>query len=122
MFLLAVRRVSICSQKIFCLQVEYHKCLSNFINVSARHSVSKLALTDIITKEWSGISTKQYRSYKSLKKESLRDNMINLEIALNTLAEVSDAELSKLHNPQGFNQQKSVAKGGVMMRGWHASN
>ena len=69
-------------------------------------------LTDIITKEWSGLTTKQYRSYKGLKKESLRDNMTNLEIALNTLAEASAAELSKQHNPQGFNQQKSVAKGG----------
>ena len=69
-------------------------------------------LTDIITKEWSGLTTKQYRSYKGLKKESLRDNMTNLEIALNTLAEASAAELSKQHNPQGFNQQKSVTKGG----------
>ena len=69
-------------------------------------------LTNIITKEWSGLTTKQYRSYKGLKKESLRDNMTNLEIALNTLAEASAAELSKQHNPQGFNQQKSVAKGG----------
>ena len=47
-----------------------------------------------------------------MKKESLRDNMTNLEIALNTLAEASVVELSKQHNPQGFNQQKSVAKGG----------
>ena len=69
-------------------------------------------LTDIITKEWSGLTTKQYKSYKGLKKESLRDNMTNLEIALNTLAEASVTELSKQHNPQGFNQQKSVAKGG----------
>ena len=69
-------------------------------------------LTDIITKEWSGLTTKQYKSYKGLKKESLRDNMTNLEIALNTLAEASATELSKQHNPQGFNQQKSVAKGG----------
>ena len=69
-------------------------------------------LTDIITKEWSGLTTKQYKSYKGLKKESLRDNMTNLEIALNTLAEASATELSKQHNPQGFNQQKNVAKGG----------
>ena len=69
-------------------------------------------LTDIITKEWSGLTTKQYKSYKGLKKESLRDNMTNLEIALNTLAEASATELSKQHNPQGFKQQKSVAKGG----------
>ena len=69
-------------------------------------------LTDIITKEWSGLTTKQYKSYKGLKKESLRGNMTNLEIALNTLAEASATELSKQRNPQGFNQQKSVAKGG----------
>lgn len=70
------------------------------------------SLTDIITKEWSGLTTKQYKNLKGLKKENLRDNMTNIEIALNTLAEASATELSKQRNPNGFIQQKSVAKGG----------
>ena len=74
--------------------------------------VEYASLTDIITKEWSGFTTKQYKRLKGLKKENLRDNMTNLEIALNTLAEASATELSKQRNPKGFSQQKSVAKDG----------
>ncbi|MBR0176222.1 MAG: Bro-N domain-containing protein [Bacteroidales bacterium] len=70
------------------------------------------SLTDIITREWSGFTTKQYKSYKGLKNESLRDNMTNLEIALNILAEASAAELSKQRDPKGFRGQKQVAKDG----------
>ena len=70
------------------------------------------SLTDIITKEWSGLTTKQYKHLKGLKKENLRDNMTNLEIALNTLAEASAAELSKQRNPKGFMGQRKVAKDG----------
>ena len=69
-------------------------------------------LTDIITREWSGFTTKQYKNYKGLKKENLRDNMTNLEIALNILAEASAAELSKQRDPNGFSGQKQVAKDG----------
>ena len=70
------------------------------------------SLTDIITREWSGFTTKQYKHFKGLKKENLRDNMTNLEIALNILAEASATELSKQRNPQGFNQQTKIAKDG----------
>ena len=70
------------------------------------------SLTDIITKEWSGLTTKQYKHHKGLKKENLRDNMTNLEIALNTLAEASAAELSKQRDPHGFAGQTRVAKDG----------
>ncbi len=70
------------------------------------------SLTDIITKEWSGFTTKQYKGFKGLKKESLRDNMTNMEIALNMLAEASTTELSKQRNPKGFKQQTKVAKDG----------
>ena len=70
------------------------------------------SLTDIITREWSGFTTKQYKSFKGLKKENLRDNMTNLEIALNILAEASAAELSKQRDPKGFRGQKQVAKDG----------
>ena len=70
------------------------------------------SLTDIITREWSGFSTKQYKQFKGLKKENLRDNMTNLEIALNILAEASATELSKQRDPKGFNAQTQVAKDG----------
>lgn len=69
-------------------------------------------LTDIITKEWSGRTTKQYKHLKGLKKESLRDNMTNVEIALNTLAEASATELSKQRNPKGFTENAKTAKDG----------
>ena len=70
------------------------------------------SLTDIITREWSGFTTKQYKNFKGLKKENLRDNMTNLEIALNILAEASATELSKQRDPKGFHAQKKVAKDG----------
>lgn len=69
-------------------------------------------LTDIVTKAWSGLTTKEYRTHKGLKKENLRDNMTNLEMALNTLAEVSTTEISKVRNPKGFKEQAPVAKEG----------
>ena len=69
-------------------------------------------LTDIITQSWSGLRTKDYKALKGLKKESLRDNMTNVELALNILAEASTAELSKQKNPRGFNQNKTIARQG----------
>ena len=70
------------------------------------------SLTDIITREWSGFTTKQYKDFKGLKKENLRDNMTNLEMAFNILAEASATELSKQQDPKGFQQQTKVAKEG----------
>ena len=70
------------------------------------------SLTDIITREWSGFTTKQYKHFKGLKKENLRDNMTNLEMAFNILAEASATELSKQRDPRGFRQQAQVAKDG----------
>ncbi len=69
-------------------------------------------LTDIITREWSGMTTKQYKQHKGLKKESLRDNMTNVELALNMLAEASTTEISKQKSPKGFRQSAQVAKEG----------
>lgn len=69
-------------------------------------------LTDIITQEWSGFSTKGYKKFKGLKKESLRDNMTNIELALNTLAEAATTEISKQQQPHGLNQSKRVAQSG----------
>ena len=69
-------------------------------------------LTDIITKEWSGFKTKEYKQFKGLKKESLRDNMTNVELVLNSLAEASTTEISKEKDPLGFEENKVVAKEG----------
>jgi len=75
------------------------------------------SLTDIITRGWSGKTTRQYKQYKGLKKESLRDNMTNIELALNTLAEASATEISKSRNPKGFRQSAEVAKKGGEIAG-----
>ncbi|WP_337746253.1 Bro-N domain-containing protein [Hallella sp.] len=93
--------------------IEIRKELTDeWARTGVQQGMQYASLTDIITREWSGMSTKQYKQFKGLKKESLRDNMTNMEIALNMLAEASATELSKQHNPQGFNQQKRVAKDG----------
>lgn len=70
------------------------------------------SLTDILTKAWSGRTTREYKSLKGLRKESLRDNMTNVELALNTLAEASATELSKQRSPQGFHENAKVAHEG----------
>ena len=74
-------------------------------------------LTDIITQAWSGKTTRQYKQYKGLKKESLRDNMTNIELALNILAEASTTEISKAQNPKGFKQSAAVARKGGKIAG-----
>jgi len=69
-------------------------------------------LTDEITKIWAEMDTKEYKKFKKLKKESLRDNMSNLELVLNMFGEVATTEISKITNPDGFDQSKTVAKRG----------
>lgn len=71
------------------------------------------SLTDIITKGWSGLTTKQYKHVKGLKKENLRDHMSNLELTLNSLAEASATELSKKKNPKNIAAHTAVAKQGA---------
>lgn len=67
-------------------------------------------LTSIMTQGWSGKTVKQYKQFKGLRKENLRDNMTSLELALNILAETSATELSKTHNPNGIDSQKDIAR------------
>lgn len=69
-------------------------------------------LTDEITKAWSGFTTKQYKAFKDLKKENLRDHMTNLELVLNMLAEASTTEISKDKKPKSFIENKKVAQKG----------
>lgn len=70
------------------------------------------SLTDIISKAWSGMTTKQYKHYKGLRKENLRDNMTNVELMLNGLAEAAATEMSKRENPKGFAENANIAHRG----------
>ena len=77
-----------------------------------KKGVEYAILTDEITRAWSGMTTRQYKKLKGLKKENLRDNMSTMEIVLNMLAEATTTELSKVHQPQGFEESKEIAKRG----------
>ena len=74
-------------------------------------------LTDDITQAWSGFSTKNYKKYKGLKKENLRDNMTNLELVLNMLAEATTTEISKEKKPKTFHENRKIAKQGGTIAG-----
>jgi len=74
-------------------------------------------LTDEITKAWSGFSTKQYKDFKQLKKENLRDHMTNLELVLNMLAEATTTEISKERKPTNFKESQIIAKQGGTIAG-----
>ncbi len=74
-------------------------------------------LTDEITRAWAGMTTRQYKNLKGLKKENLRDNMSTLELALNMLAEATATELTKIQNPQGLQENKKTAREGGSVAG-----
>ncbi len=74
-------------------------------------------LTDEITLAWSGLSTRQYKALKSLKKENLRDHVTNLELVLNMLAEATTTEISRENKPQDFDQNRKVARRGGAIAG-----
>jgi len=74
-------------------------------------------LTNEITKAWSGMTTRQYKDFKDLKKENLRDNMSTLELVLNMLAEATTTELTQTLNPQGLEENKEIAKEGGTVAG-----
>lgn len=86
-----------------------------------KHGVEKgreyAILTDEITKAWSGLSTRQYKNKKGLTKENLRDNMTDLELVLNMLAEATTTELTKVHNPEGLEENRQIAKEGGSVAG-----
>ena len=74
-------------------------------------------LTDEISKAWSGMATREYKDLKGLKKENLRDNVSTLELVLNMLAEATTTELTNIHNPNGLEENKKVAKRGGTIAG-----
>jgi len=82
-----------------------------------KHGIEFAILTDEITKAWANRSVKEYKQLKGLKKENLRDNMTNLEIVLNMLAEASTTEISKKKKPAGLSQNKQVAREGGHVAG-----
>ncbi len=93
--------------------IEIRKELTNeWENRGVKKSQEFAILTDEITQIWSGFNTKQYKKHKDLKKENLRDNMTNLELVLNMLAEASTTEISKVKQPKTFNENKEVARKG----------
>lgn len=98
--------------------IEIRKALTDEWNrAGVKDGLQYASLTDIITQEWSGKTTKQYKKFKGLHKESLRDNMTNMELALNIFAEASTAEISKARNPKGFKQSADIAHRGGKIAG-----
>ena len=77
-----------------------------------KEGIQFATLTDIITKAWSGITTKEYKIIKGLKKENLRDNMTNTELILSMLAEASTKDISQIENPETFEESSKIAKRG----------
>ena len=77
-----------------------------------KEGVQFATLTDIIYKTWAGKTAKQYKEYKGLKKENLRDNMTNQELVLNMLAEMATTDISKARNPQNFTEHADTARRG----------
>ncbi|MCM1264718.1 MAG: hypothetical protein NC200_00845 [Candidatus Gastranaerophilales bacterium] len=92
--------------------IEIRKALTDEWQRNGVKNSEYAILTDILTQEWSGMKTREYKDFKGLKKESLRDNMSNMELVLNMLAEVSTTEISKQRNPKTLDENKSVAKQG----------
>ena len=104
------------NQRLQAIQVR--KELTNeWQNRGVKEGVEYAILTDEITKAWSGMSTRQYKNLKGLKKENLRDNMSTLELVLNMLAEATTTELSKTHEPQGLAESQSIARQGGQIAG-----
>ncbi len=74
-------------------------------------------LTDEITKAWTGLTTRQYKQFKSLKRENLRDHMTNMELVLNMLAEATTTEISRQKQPEGFEENREIAQQGGTIAG-----
>jgi len=98
--------------------VEIRKDLTAEWNrVGVEEGLEYALLTDEITKAWSEMTTKEYKQFKDIKKENLRDNMSNVELVLNMLAEVSTTEISKAEDPEGFEESTQIAHEGGTIAG-----
>ena len=104
------------NQRLQAIQVR-RELTDEWQNRGIKEGVEYAILTDEITRAWAGMSTRQYKNLKGLKKENLRDNMSTLELVLNMLAEATTTELSKAHEPQGLEENKSIARQGGKIAG-----
>ena len=82
-----------------------------------KDGVEYAILTNEIYREWSGMTAKEYKQYKGLRKESLRDNMTDVEVALSDLGEIATREIAKKKKPKGLNENIEVAKRGGKIAG-----
>ena len=97
--------------------IEVRKDLTNEWDRVGVQGSEYAILTDIITEAWSGMKIRDYKKFKGLHKESLRDNMTNMELVLNMLAEASTTEISKQRNPKSMQENKQIAKTGGKIAG-----
>jgi len=94
--------------------IEVRKALTDeWDKAGVKQGAEYAFLTELMTKTWSGMTTRQYKQYKNLKKENLRDNMTNLELIINMLAEATTTELSAKNNPQSLQESAIVAHKGA---------
>ena len=94
--------------------IEVRKALTDEWDKSGVEQGEEYAtLTDLMSKTWSGMTTREYKKYKGLKKENLRDNMTNTELVLNMLAEVAATDISIVRQPSGFNESAAAAEEGA---------
>lgn len=104
------------NQRLQALQVR-KELTDEWNNRGVERGVDYAVLTDEITKAWSGMTTRQYKNFKGLKKENLRDNMSTLELVLNMLAEATTTEISVEQKPEGFEENRTVARAGGEVAG-----
>lgn len=94
--------------------IEVRKALTDeWDKAGVKQGQEYAALTDLMSRVWSGMSTREYKQHKGLKKENLRDNMTNTELVLNMLAEVAATDISQVRNPQGLKESAEVAAEGA---------
>ena len=104
------------NQRLQAIQVR-KELTDEWDNRGVKKGMEYTILTDEITKAWSGMRTRHYKNFKGLKKENLRDNMSTLELVLNMLAEATTTELSKVKEPEDFEENRQVAKEGGAIAG-----
>jgi hypothetical protein len=104
------------NQRLQAIQVR-KELTDEWENRGVKQGVEYAILTDEITKAWAGLTTRQYKNLKGLRKENLRDNMSTLELVLNMLAEATTTEISKEHKPETFSENSEVARQGGRIAG-----
>jgi len=104
------------NQRLQAIQVR-KELTDEWDNRGVKRGIEYAILTDEISRAWSGMSTRQYKQFKGLKKENLRDNMTTLELVLNMLAEATTTEISKQREPETFDENVAVARAGGKVAG-----